>query len=457
VPATRRIADALTAALARLLVGVFFRSLEVTGDAYVPPVGPVVEVANHQNGLVDALVLIAASRRYPRFLAKSTLWRIVPLRPFLALAGALPVYRDTDVAGVLTGEQRAQGNTAALAHASRLLAEGGAVGVFPEGISHDLASLQELRSGAARLALNAAADGSAGVSIVPVGLFYDDKARFRSRVLVRFGPPRSVDGLLGVYRADRRAAARQLTAAIAADLRAIGPDYDSVAVAERCSRLAAIAVDPVASPGDVVPHGLLAERERIARRLAHAAADPDPATASAWAGLDAAHAAYRAGLARLGIDDAQLLATAGGNRPPRAAYRIGDPAGAGARLLVSAVGVAVHAGPYAILRLVGRLPRNQGMRSTVKLLGSFGLYNVTYLLLGALTARRRGWRAGFLAAVAAPASGWVALRTLERAEELGGLRRAALVVGRGRRPAELLLAERADVVAAARALAGVTG
>ena len=70
-------------ALARLLVRVFFRSIEIQDGENLPASGPVVLVANHTNGLVDGLLLMATLGRYPRFLGKSTLFKIPPRWPFL--------------------------------------------------------------------------------------------------------------------------------------------------------------------------------------------------------------------------------------------------------------------------------------------------------------------------------------------------------------------------------------
>src|SRR5580700_3384520 len=49
----RRLADWSMTASARLLVRVFFRSIEVEDGENLPETGPVVLVANHTNGLVD--------------------------------------------------------------------------------------------------------------------------------------------------------------------------------------------------------------------------------------------------------------------------------------------------------------------------------------------------------------------------------------------------------------------
>lgn len=100
------VAHVATAGIARLLVRVFFRHVEVIGYDRVPPSAPVVLVANHPSGLVDGLVLFATCARFPRLVGKSTLWRILPLRPFLDLAGVVPVL-SSERLGRMDGVARA--------------------------------------------------------------------------------------------------------------------------------------------------------------------------------------------------------------------------------------------------------------------------------------------------------------------------------------------------------------
>ncbi len=447
-PRGRRAADRATGALARVLTRIFFRRVEIAGGDLTPQRGPLVQVANHHNGLVDGVVLIAASRRYPRFLGKSTLWKLLPLRPLLALAGVVPVYRSSDVAGVLSDDQRFAANRAALDRGRRVLAGGGSIGVFPEGISHDLTSLQGLQGGAARVALGAADAGAPDVAIQPVGITYDDKTRFRSRVLARFGPPRPVGPYLADYRKDPGAAARRLTVDLAADLRAVGPEFPTVELAERCQELAAIAAATWAQSGPAP--GRFVDEERLARRLAQRAAEPGGA--EEVFGLDRRRRIYQAGLDRLGLDDHQLVAAA--SSPPARIPGAGRPVRAAITAVISGVGIGVHIIPYAAIAVVGRLPRNRGMRATVKLFGSLFVYNLVYLTLGVVVGRRRGWKAGVVAVVAAPSSGWVALRALEEADDAGDLRRVVRTIRSSGDATRRLAEERAALVGAVLTIAG---
>jgi glycerol-3-phosphate O-acyltransferase/dihydroxyacetone phosphate acyltransferase len=453
--ASRPVADAVMSALARVLVRVFFSDLEVTGASSVPAEGPVLVVANHHNGLVDGLVLLAALPRYPRFLGKSTLWRVLPLRPFLALAGAVPVHRAADrdleraapPAGAATtgpagppATGPAPGNDDAFARCRSLLAAGGLVAVFPEGVSHDEPHLQSLRTGAARIALGAAGeDGVTGLSVVAAGLVYDDKAIFRSRALVRFGPPHPVDPVVEAWRADPPAGVRALTARMADDLRAVAPDFAGADEAARCLAVADLVVGRSGTAGD------LAERERVAEELARRAEEPDGP--DGFGRLWAEAQAYRHDLAVAGLDDETVTAGASAVRWRAELVRSGAKVALAAP--VSVVGVGVHALPYGIIRAVGSRSANVGMRATVKLLGCFGLFGLTYAALAVAVGLRRGPRAGLAVLVGAPISGWVALRSSERLARMGGAARTLDALRHHRATRAALAARRAAVVAEA--------
>ena len=166
----------LASPLARALAGLWFRTLRREGPPL--PAGPVLLLLNHPNGLLDPLAVEALLEPPPGWLAKATLWRILPLRPFLALFKAIPVTRPKD--GGATAESIAE----SFRRVHGVLAEGGAVALFPEGISHTGADLAPLKTGAARIALSS----PVSPRIVPAGLVYGDRALFRHGVLLRTGP-----------------------------------------------------------------------------------------------------------------------------------------------------------------------------------------------------------------------------------------------------------------------------
>lgn len=97
----RRLADRLVRLIARAATVGWFRAFEVTGLERIPRTRPVLIVANHHGGSW----IRRPDRNLPRpvrFLAMASLWGILPLRPLLAFAGAIPIQRAQDGATVGT-------------------------------------------------------------------------------------------------------------------------------------------------------------------------------------------------------------------------------------------------------------------------------------------------------------------------------------------------------------------
>jgi glycerol-3-phosphate O-acyltransferase/dihydroxyacetone phosphate acyltransferase len=167
----------------RSVVRVLYRSVEVTGTGLIPTSGGLVLCANHVNALVDGVLLQASTSRNIRPLARSGLFLHPLLEPLLRLIGAVPIYRRTDKAA---DEAR---NDAAFARCSELLGEGETIVIFPEGQSHSDPHIHKLKTGAARIVIAAEACNGIAPTILPVGLTFTRKGKFRSDVLVQFGAP----------------------------------------------------------------------------------------------------------------------------------------------------------------------------------------------------------------------------------------------------------------------------
>jgi len=186
--------------LSRLSAKVFYR-LTVAGSP-VPKDGAVLLVANHPNSLVDPVLLACAAGRPVRFLAKAPLFRDRKVGFLVRGSGAIPVYRQVDDPGEM------ERNEDMFRAAHDAMAEGSAVGLFPEGVSHSEPSLMPLKTGASRLALGAVASGVESFPIIPVGIVLRARETFRAPALVVVGESVEWDDLISAGPEDRYAVHR---------------------------------------------------------------------------------------------------------------------------------------------------------------------------------------------------------------------------------------------------------
>ena len=340
-----------------------------------------------------------------RFLAKSTLFGNPASRLVMEAFGSIPVYRAHE-SGARGGD--ASRNDATFARCRAELAAGGALALFPEGVSHSDPQLRPLKTGAARIALSAEAehDGKLGVTLVPVGLYYERKALFRSSVLLVVGEPIAIAPLLDDYRRDERPTVEALTEAIDARL-------DEVVVQAESRDLLAGIARVARWTSDVDPDDLAARHQRT-RELADAYARlraRDPARVETIAGEVRAYARV---LRQLGVRDPWAL-----EMEP---LRPGALAAAFAKLLVAAplaaIGAVMGWLPYRLAGEVAkRITRDEDVLGTTKLLAGTAFMAVAWGLEA--TAAGLAWGAGWAGPVfvAGVATGYVALRFAELRRE----------------------------------------
>ncbi|CAH7666101.1 hypothetical protein PPACK8108_LOCUS422 [Phakopsora pachyrhizi] len=125
------------------------------------------------------------------------------------------------------------------------LKNGGCLGIFPEGGSHDRTDLLPLKAGVSIMALGAmSAVPDITVRIVPVGLSYFHPHRFRSRAVVEFGDPIEIpQNLVRDFEKgneDKRAAIGKVMELVYDGLKSVtvqAPDYDTLQVIQAARRL----------------------------------------------------------------------------------------------------------------------------------------------------------------------------------------------------------------------------
>ena len=222
-------------ALVQLITGTFFRRIDVIGTENVPREGPVIFAGNHPNALMDGWLLTAKCRRWPlHFLANAKLWNYRGLGPLLDASGAVPVYRREEHEGEVDNQQ-------AFDRVYEVIQSRNCMGIFPEGVSHAESRLVKLKTGTARIALESATRGTEDLTIIPCGLNYIHRHRFRSQVLIEFGEPIEIDEQwTRAYGDDQQAAVRRLTDRIGEALSSVtlnAPDWGTLRFIQAVRRL----------------------------------------------------------------------------------------------------------------------------------------------------------------------------------------------------------------------------
>ena len=418
-----------------LVASTFYRRIEVLGLENVPERGAVIFAGNHPNALIDGLLLISLVDRSPiHFLGNAKLWGFPILSRLLEGLGAIPV---------LAREEHGPDadNREAFERVDDVLASGGCVAIFPEGISHTDSRLATLKTGTARMALHAAAHRDTDVSIVPFGLTYLDRHRFRSQVLLHFAVPIPMDDArLEAYGQDEVETVRQLTAELAERISRVtlsAPDWSTLRFIHAARRL----YKPVSAR--LTPASYVDLSRRFVERYALFAEKPD--VRRLRNGIEA----YQAQLDVLGLKDYQLSHLVS--------------ASIAMRRIVWRTTLAIVLFPLAlpgaiILLPVGWLAASVGSRfsydmddiATLQLVTAVPVLLATYALVAIMAGIGFGWVWAIVALPLLPASLFATLFVLEKQAQLLISIRSLFRLARLSDDIEALVARREALVAAVR-------
>jgi 1-acyl-sn-glycerol-3-phosphate acyltransferase len=368
----------------------------------VPSTGPALLVANHPNSLLDPALVAAAAGRPVRFVAKAPLFTDPLVGWLIRGAACIPVYRKVDDPG-----QTAR-NTEMFRAVHAAIADGAAVGIFPEGTSHSEPSLVPLKTGAARIALGAFALHGRAFPIIPVGLLFREKDVFRSEAQIVVGQPIAWDDL-GPAGIDDAAAVRELTRRIDEGLRLVTVNLERWEDAPLVECAEAVYSAEFGRPSDAASR--VVRMRETTELLARVRASGD----ERWTSLVRDVRLHARMLERLGLTPAELRTDDVDTRSAarwmiKRLWLIGTPA-----VVVTIIAAVIFWLPYRVTGVIERRVRPQhDVRSTHKALTGSLFFLIWIVLLASLA----GWSGGVVAAlltlVALPLMGLVALEVLAR-------------------------------------------
>jgi glycerol-3-phosphate O-acyltransferase / dihydroxyacetone phosphate acyltransferase len=373
--------------LARAALGLFYRHVEVTGLEHVDPEAPTILAPNHPNSIVDPLLVGLFEPRQVVFCARDGLFKVPVLGLLLRAIGAVAIRRRSDHAGAVDN----LGNDQAFAECRAVLARAGVLSIFPEGKTHDRLRVEPIKTGVARIAIDAVRERpDLDLRIIPVGLNYLVREAFRSDVHVAFGPAIHVGAELeALVRAqpdladDPRGLVMALTERLELALRELAIHVeereDERLIAEVTTVVIGIRdADGIDSQGQSP-----AERTALVRRILdayHWLEDADPIRCARLR-IQLMH--YLDQRRALGIGGSETaLQQRRERRYGREDHTLFGPIGLVLTAPLAALGVAAAALPYALVRALLLLMRPRSYRiALVKLLGGGLLFFAWFALL----------------------------------------------------------------------------
>ncbi|MCB0310695.1 MAG: 1-acyl-sn-glycerol-3-phosphate acyltransferase [Bdellovibrionales bacterium] len=211
----------------------FFSRIVIKGEAPLEK-GAVLITPNHFNMLIDPLLICSVFRRDLWFLAKSTLFQHPLADWFLRQAHLVPVYRRQD------NPADSGKNLETFRFAADALSRKRAVVIFPEGVSSGERRLAPLKTGAARIGLQAeeAHDFTLGVRMQPVGINYSELRQFQSTVTIYLGKAIELNRYKENYRNDTIATVKAVTEELEAGLKMVTAEVLSAQHEQLVERIA---------------------------------------------------------------------------------------------------------------------------------------------------------------------------------------------------------------------------
>jgi len=166
--------------------GLFFthKKIKVFGTENIPKEGAIIFIGNHQNALLDAILIPTTTTRNIHFLTRASAFKTKIANKILRSINMIPIYRLRD------GKDNMEKNIAIFKQCFEILKAEKAIQIFAEGEHNNFRSLLPLKKGFARIILGTLQKyPELDIKIIPVGINYDSHLNFPSSVSLYYGKP----------------------------------------------------------------------------------------------------------------------------------------------------------------------------------------------------------------------------------------------------------------------------
>ncbi|MCF8272837.1 MAG: lysophospholipid acyltransferase family protein [Flavobacteriaceae bacterium] len=162
----------------------YFKKIHIVGLDNVPNEKPILILANHQNALLDALIIATKCKRLSYFLTRASVFNTPFISKVLESLRMFPVYRMRD------GIQTITKNNAVFNTCSQLLNKNNSIVIFPEGNHNLKRTVRPLSKGFTRLVFDTLESyPNIDLQLIPVGFNYKKPECFADEVALFVGKP----------------------------------------------------------------------------------------------------------------------------------------------------------------------------------------------------------------------------------------------------------------------------
>lgn len=220
-----------------LTIGLFFyyKKIIVVKESQIPKNKPTLFLSNHQNALIDALLIATTSGSFSYFLTRASVFKKTIVSKLLYSVNMLPVYRVRD------GWSTISKNNYIFKTCTEKLKNNEAVALFPEGNHNINRTVRPLSKGFSRIIFESLSTyPELDLQLIPIGINYKEGTTFGDSVALYYGNPISAKSIVANFTNEEVITLRQT---IQEKIKGLTTHIESDVYTETISKLSDLHID----------------------------------------------------------------------------------------------------------------------------------------------------------------------------------------------------------------------